>query len=210
MPEHHCAQNADHLAPNTLFSRFFAEVVCDLGATPPQTVTPLPPNGGDLRHPRLRHADFTPPERFAWRKTPNAYPIGRACEPNCSAHGRLGQAAMPAGSSSYGVGVAATPTEPASGTTRTRGSKPQPPRMVTAPTPDKFRRQFPHGTNQRTLKNRRISTIRRQNQKHAHGNCMRNCCRPRDLTQRAHRQNRKFHYTRVQCADTCLTTPPSA
>ena len=46
MPEHHCAQNADHLAPNTLFSRFFAEVVCDLGATPPQTVTPLPPNGG--------------------------------------------------------------------------------------------------------------------------------------------------------------------
>ena len=46
MPEHHCAQNADYLAPNTLFSRFFAEVVCDLGATPPQTVTPLPPNGG--------------------------------------------------------------------------------------------------------------------------------------------------------------------
>lgn len=25
---------------------------------------------GDLRHPRLRHAGYTPPERFAWRKTP--------------------------------------------------------------------------------------------------------------------------------------------
>ena len=34
--------------------------------------------------------------------------------------------------------------------------------------------QFPHGTNQCKLKNRRISTIRFQYLKYSQGNCMRN------------------------------------
>ena len=57
---HRCAQNADHLAHNNLFSPFFAEVVCTLGTTPPQTATSPPPNGGnDLirASTRRRHAD---------------------------------------------------------------------------------------------------------------------------------------------------------
>ena len=43
---HHCAQNADHLAHSHPFSPVFAEVVCTLAATPPQTVISPPPNGG--------------------------------------------------------------------------------------------------------------------------------------------------------------------
>ena len=38
-----CAQNADHLAHNTPFSAFFAEVVCALGTTPARTATSPPP-----------------------------------------------------------------------------------------------------------------------------------------------------------------------
>ena len=67
-----CAQNADHLAHNTPLSAFFTEVVCVLGAAPPQAATSPPPTGGELRHPSLRHADDTPQEGFAWRKTPIA------------------------------------------------------------------------------------------------------------------------------------------
>ena len=40
----------------------------------------------------------------------------------------------------------------------------------------KSRMQFPHGTNQHKLKNRRISTIRFQHLKYTQGNCMRNYC----------------------------------
>ena len=43
----HCAQNADHLAHNSLFSAFFTEVVCTLSAAPPRTATSLPQNGGN-------------------------------------------------------------------------------------------------------------------------------------------------------------------
>ena len=60
---HHCAQNADHLAHNTRFSPFFAEVVCTLGTTPPQTATSPPPNGGNgviRTTTRRRHADSQP------------------------------------------------------------------------------------------------------------------------------------------------------
>ena len=42
------------------------------------------------------------------------------------------------------------------------------------PAPNKIRMQFPHDTNRRTLKNRRISTIRLQHLKYTQGNCMRN------------------------------------
>ena len=56
----HCfAQNADHLAHNTPFSPFFAEVVCTLGATPPRVVASLPPNGG-IASLEPRHAGDTP------------------------------------------------------------------------------------------------------------------------------------------------------
>ena len=42
----------------------------------------------------------------------------------------------------------------------------------------KFRMQFPQCKNQRTPKNRRISTIRLQDLKYCPGNCMRNCEAP--------------------------------
>ena len=56
---HRCAQNADHLAHNLPFSVLFAEVVCTLGTTQPQTVISPPPKGGNgvIRDPtRRRHA----------------------------------------------------------------------------------------------------------------------------------------------------------
>ena len=59
LPEHHRAQNADHLAHNTPFSAFFTKVVCDLGATPPQVAASPSPIGGIARHEpptRRRHA----------------------------------------------------------------------------------------------------------------------------------------------------------
>ena len=59
-PRHHCAQNADHLARNTPFSAFFTEVVCVLGAAPPQAATSQPQNGGNCiirGATRRRHAD---------------------------------------------------------------------------------------------------------------------------------------------------------
>ena len=56
---HRCAQNVDHFAHNTPFSLFFAEVVCTVGTTQPQTVISPPPNGGIALHEaptRRRHA----------------------------------------------------------------------------------------------------------------------------------------------------------
>ena len=55
------------------------------------------------------------------------------------------------------------------------GARPQYPQTTATPSPSKFRMQFPHDTNQRALKNRRISTIRFQYLKYTQGNCMRNC-----------------------------------
>ena len=55
------------------------------------------------------------------------------------------------------------------------GARPQYPQTTATPSPSKFRMQFPHDTNQRALKNRRISTIRFQHLKYTPGNCMRNC-----------------------------------
>ena len=57
---HRCAQNADHLAHNTPFSPFFAEVVCTVGTTQPQTAISSSPNGGNgvtRTSTRRRHAD---------------------------------------------------------------------------------------------------------------------------------------------------------
>ena len=47
---HSFAQNPDHLAHNSPFSAFFAEVVCTLGTTPPRTAISPSPNGGFTRH----------------------------------------------------------------------------------------------------------------------------------------------------------------
>ena len=44
---HRCAQNADHFATSSPFSGFFAEVVCDVGTTPPQVTAAPPPSGGN-------------------------------------------------------------------------------------------------------------------------------------------------------------------
>ena len=63
---HRCAQNTDHLAHDRPFSAFFTEVVCILGAAPPQAATSQPQNGGN----DAIQASDTPPEGFAWRKTP--------------------------------------------------------------------------------------------------------------------------------------------
>ena len=52
------------------------------------------------------------------------------------------------------------------------GAWPQYPQTTEIPSPSKFRMQFPHDTNRRTLKNRRISTIRFQYLKYTQGNCM--------------------------------------
>ena len=58
------------------------------------------------------------------------------------------------------------------------GAWPQYPQTTAAPSPSKFRMQFPHDTDPCTLKNRRISTIRLQHLKYTQGNCMRNCRNP--------------------------------
>ena len=57
----------------------------------PQVAAAPPPIGGELRHARLRHADDTPLEGFAWRKIPTATSGERA------ARGREGLAAAPVG-----------------------------------------------------------------------------------------------------------------
>ena len=54
------------------------------------------------------------------------------------------------------------------------GARPRYPQTTGAPSPSKFRMQFPHDTDRHTLKNRRISTIRLQHLKYTQGNCMRN------------------------------------
>ena len=53
------AHNADHFATSSPLSAFFTEVVCDMGATPPQTSAAPPPIGGISLHElltRRRHA----------------------------------------------------------------------------------------------------------------------------------------------------------
>ena len=54
------------------------------------------------------------------------------------------------------------------------GARPHYPQTTSAPSPSKFRMQFPHDTDRCTLKNRGISTIRLQYLKYTQGNCMRN------------------------------------
>ena len=60
------AQNADHFATSSPFSALFTEVVCDVGATPPQTAAAPPPIGGN----RTTRGSDTPSEGFVSCKTP--------------------------------------------------------------------------------------------------------------------------------------------
>ena len=91
---HRCAQNADHLTRNRPFSAFFAEVVCVLGAAPPQATTPSPPNGGNgvIRDPtRRRHAAseflmLQNPHRR--REGTRATGVPPDAGPGCGTHGR--------------------------------------------------------------------------------------------------------------------------
>ena len=79
------AQNVDHLAHDPPLSAFVAEVVCTLGATPPQTATSPPrtstsppPNGGNCTNratTRRRHAGrmllmVQNPHHYPWRDAP--------------------------------------------------------------------------------------------------------------------------------------------
>ena len=63
-------------------------------------------------------------------------------------------------------GLAAVPMD--------NGTRTQYPQTTATPRPSKFRMQFPHDMDRRTLNNRRISTIRLQYLKYTQGNCMRN------------------------------------
>ena len=89
------AQNAGYFATSSPFLTFFTEVFCGLGAIPPRTAAAPPPVGGncttrgsvithregshgrqtgELHYTGVRHAGDTPPEGFAWRKTPITTP----------------------------------------------------------------------------------------------------------------------------------------
>ena len=79
-PEHRHTQNADHLAHKTPFSAFFTEVVCDLGATPPQVAASSPSIGGicNIRDAtRRRHAD----SQLLMLQTPTATGVEGTEEP---------------------------------------------------------------------------------------------------------------------------------
>ena len=113
---HRIRQRAVPFTHNRRFWALFAQWVCTLVATPPQT-TPAPPpiggncttraspghhtaqaraaNRGELRHPRLRHAGDTPQEGFAWRKTPIATNLKCAASPPRPAQGRLARKNSP-------------------------------------------------------------------------------------------------------------------
>ena len=83
-------QNAGYFATSSPFLTFFAEVVCDLGTTPPQTVTSPPPNGGNCttrgfdtpatRRKRASCSAKPPPatglENASGTESPAAVPVG--------------------------------------------------------------------------------------------------------------------------------------
>ena len=84
------AQNAGYFATSSPFLTFFAEVVCDLGTTPPQTVTSPPPVGGNCttrgfdtpatRRKRASCSAKPPPatglENASGTESPAAVPVG--------------------------------------------------------------------------------------------------------------------------------------
>ena len=202
-------QNAGYFATSSPFLTFFAEVVCDLGTTPPQTVTSPPPNGGNCttrgfdtpatRRKRASCSAKPPPatglENASGTESPAAVPVGaKKFAQHCPSGGssakkfarqaqkrriwailsergelfracrRRPSGALPisdlaplvwrAPGSGGPEGLAAAPVD--------NGARPRYPQTTGAPSPSKFRMQFPRDTNQRALKNRGISTIRFQ------------------------------------------------
>ena len=110
---------------------------------------------------KLRRESFVPNGRVGARQQDTRpHPCGGCRRDRCGGHGRVSRhslAAVPVGGG---------------------GARPQYPQTTAAPSPSKFRMQFPHDTDRCTLKNRRISTIRLQHLKYTQGNCMRNCRNP--------------------------------
>ena len=108
---------------------------------------------------KLRRENFVPNGRVGARQQDTRpHPCGGCRRDRCGGRGRVSRhslAAVPVGGG---------------------GARPQYPQTTAAPSPSKFRMQFPHDTDPCTLKNRRISTIRLQHLKYTQGNCMRNCC----------------------------------
>ena len=106
---------------------------------------------------KLSRENFVPNGRVGARQQDTRpHPCGGCRRDRCGGHGRVSRhslAAVPVGGG---------------------GARPQYPQTTAAPSPSKFRMQFPHDTNRCTLKNRRISTIRLQHLKYTEGNCMRN------------------------------------
>ena len=96
-------QIADPFSKTSRFWSLFTQWVCSLATTPPQTASSPPPNGGELRHPKLRHAGDTPLECFAWRKTPTTTGMENA-------RGTESPAAVPMSSKSPATGPKGGPT----------------------------------------------------------------------------------------------------
>ena len=172
------ATTADTTAPKTQttspttprFSPFFAEVVCTLGTTAPQTATSPSPNGGNgviRTTTRRRHAASQP----LMLQNPHRHRRG-GCR-----RGRRARAAAPERSEGRAAGHGARGRRGRTTSQRAdRSSRRGWPKWAAlTPPPAKFRMQFPRSTNQNKLKNRRISTIRPQTPTCAHGKCMRNC-----------------------------------
>ena len=88
-------QNAGYFATSSSFSVFFAEVVCDLGTTPPQTASAPPPVGGNCT---TRGSD-TPATRrkkaSCSAKPPIATNLKCAASPPRPAQGRLARKSLP-------------------------------------------------------------------------------------------------------------------
>ena len=84
------AQNADHFTTSSPLSAFFTEVVCDVGATPPQTASSPSPIGGNCttrgsdtpatRRQRASCSAKPPPatglENASGTESPAAVPVG--------------------------------------------------------------------------------------------------------------------------------------
>ena len=109
---------------------------------------------------KLRRENFVPNGRVGARQQDTRPHLRGGCRRDrCGGHGRVSRHSL-----------AAVPVD--------NGARPRCPWTAAAPSPSKFRMQFPHDTDPCTLKNRRISTIRLQHLKYTQGNCMRNCRNP--------------------------------
>ena len=98
------AQNADHFATSSPFSALFTEVVCDVGATPPQTAAAPPPIGGNCT---TRGSD-RPSEGFVSVQNPHRHRRGAEGTGGSAGSGGCWREWRPGGPG-RGVGAAAGP-----------------------------------------------------------------------------------------------------